>query len=192
MRIESDLYTSVVQNSMHGYFELAKEYRKTMESFYTDEYYQDNHALYKKTKYDDLDIAHKNFFYASKLYVMEKWGEYSAYDNSFLDVGTGEGYALSFFDKNGWNVMGIDYSAYGIETHNPTMKKYLKQGDFYEIVVALQKEAKTFDFINADNVLEHLSEPERFFNSLSRISHKGTVLCVTVPNDFSLIQQLAF
>ncbi len=192
MRDENDLYKSVVKNSMHGFFELAKEYRKTMESFYKDKYYQDNHALYHKTEYDDLDIAHKNHFYAQKLYVLEKLGGYLSQERYFLDVGTGEGYALSFFDNNGWEVMGIDYSAYGIEAHNPAMKRYLKQGDFYEIVTELQREGKTFDFINADNVLEHLPEPEEFFDRLSRISHKGTVVCVTVPNDFSIIQKLAF
>ena len=107
-------------------------------------------------------------------------------------MGTGEGYALSFFDNNGWSVTGIDYSVFGIEGHNPSMKRYLMQGDFYEIINDMHGNGKTFDFINADNVLEHLPEPEKFFEAVKSVSHRGTMLCVTVPNDFSRIQKLAF
>lgn len=192
MRNTKELFESVVKNDKYGFYELSKKYRRTMDDFYENEYYQDNHALYQHTEYDKMDMTHKKYFYAQKQYVLKKWGGYVTNEHRFLDVGTGEGYALSYFYDNGWKVTGIDFSSYGIEAHNSSMKKYLKQGDFYEVINDLQEEGKVFDFINADNVLEHLPEAEVFFERIKKVSHKGTVLCVTVPNDFSRIQKLAF
>ena len=74
MRDLKVLFESVVRNVKYGFYELAKEYRKSTDDFYKDEYYQDDHALYQHVEYDELDIDNKNYFYAQKLYVMEKWG----------------------------------------------------------------------------------------------------------------------
>lgn len=57
--------------------------------------------------------------------------------------------------------------------------------------MGLIKERRIFDFINVDNVLEHLTEPKKFFESVRKVSNDRTILCVTVPNDFSLIQKKA-
>lgn len=108
-----------------------------------------------------------------------------------LDIGAGEGYALAFFDENGWEVSGIDLSIYGLRQHNPNMEQYLIQGDFEDVVGKLVLDKKKFDFINADNVLEHVTDPEKFFELVSGLCHKNTVICTTVPNDFSMIQLLA-
>ncbi len=99
---------------------------------------------------------------------------------------------MAFFDEKGWKVASIDFSSYGIEDHNPSMLQYLYQGDFYKKIEELAEKGTTFDFINADYVLEHLPEPETFFETLKKVSHEGTIVCVTVPNDFSRMQQLAF
>ena len=56
----------------------------------------------------------------------------------------------------------MDLSTYGIEAHNPSMKLYIVQGDFYEIINGFEKERRIFDFINADNVLENLAETKIF------------------------------
>ena len=74
MRNEGNLYGAVIKNPLYGFYELAEMYRKKMDSFYKDEYFQNDYALYQKTKYDDLDVEHKNYFYSQKLYVAEKWG----------------------------------------------------------------------------------------------------------------------
>ena len=192
MRNTNRLYDAVEKNSRYGFYELSQKYRKQMKEFYSDEYYQDEHALYKHTEYDELDMVQKRNHYATKLYVLEKWGGYTERSYSFLDVGAGEGYALAFFDNKGWKVAGIDFSSYGIREHNPSMLQYLYQGDFYKKIEEIAVKGMSFDFINADYVLEHLPEPESFFEELKKVAHKGTIVCVTVPNDFSRIQKLAF
>ena len=192
MRDERNLYNSVVKNSKYGYYELSKEFRRSMGDFYSDRYYQDDYSVYRHIKYDEIDMNKKKYFYAQKNHVFQSLFGKGGYRQSLLDIGTGEGYALAFFNNLNWKVLGIDYSLYGLEEHNPSMKKYLKQGDYYEIINELHREGVNFDFINADYVLEHLPEPDRFFDIIKKVSHKETLVCVTVPNEFSLIQKLAF
>lgn len=72
------------------------------------------------------------------------------------------------------------------------MEQYFHKGDFEEVIVHLCNEQKTFDFINADNVLEHLPEPQKFIDCVSTIMNDNTVICITVPNDFSITQEIAF
>lgn len=192
MNKNSELYSSVKKNDKYGFYELKDQYRKQMKDFYQDEYYQEERAAYRKVAYDELDMKHKRFFYAQKLYVCQKWGGYASSAHSFLDIGAGEGYALAYFAEKGWDVVGIDFSSYGMEVHNPAMLVNLRKGDFYEIVKQLGDANKQFDYINADNLLEHLPKPEIFFDNIKQISHKGTIVAITVPNDFSRIQQLAY
>ena len=74
MRNIQDLYEAVIKNSKYGFYELAQKYRRKMDDFYKNEYYQDNHALYQHTEYDEIDLEQKKNFYAQKQYVAEKWG----------------------------------------------------------------------------------------------------------------------
>lgn len=191
MKNKEILFEAVTKNDNYGYFELKDEYRKNMQNFYKDEYYQDDYATYNHVAYDPIDMENKNNFYNQKLFVFKNYTNNNG-KISFLDLGAGEGYALTFFDKLGWEVTGIDLSSYGMKQHNPDMLSRLLQGDAEEIIEKLSKEQKTFDFINADNVLEHVNNPEKFFQSLKKISHAGTILCVTVPNDYSTIQHISY
>lgn len=192
MEEKNHLYEDVIKNTEHGFYELDEKYRRTMDDFYRDEYYQKEHALYQHIEYDKIDIVNKNNLYAQKMYVFDKWVNMADTRSlSMLDIGTGEGYALKYFSDNGWKVVGVDFSIYGIEAHNPSMKPFFMQGDFYELIKGFEKERRIFDFINADNVLEHLTEPKKFFESVRKVSNDRTILCVTVPNDFSLIQKKA-
>ena len=53
-----------------GFYELKPEYRKEMDSFYEDEYYQDSHALYR-VEYGAEDLEYKNNLYRQKEYVVK-------------------------------------------------------------------------------------------------------------------------
>lgn len=191
MSEKGNLYDSVKKNSRYGFYELKDEFRKQMKDFYENEYYQEKHATYQKT-YDEYDIKYKNFGYAQKLFMYEKWNRNTPNMHSFLDIGAGEGFALAYFAKQGWDVAGIDYSSYGMEVHNPAMLENLFKGDFYEVIKLLEDDGRKFDLINADFVLEHLPDPELFFENIKHVSHEGTIVVITVPNDFSRIQNLAY
>ena len=186
-----DLFEPVKKNEKYGFYELADKYRKQMQDFYSDEYYQNEHALYQKKAYDEIDMKHKRFFFAQKQFIYEKNAS-DASEKRFLDIGCGEGYALAYFNEQGWDVTGIDYSSFGVENHNPEMAERLIKGDFDKIALDLERAGKKFELINADNLLEHLPNPESFFENVKKISHPGTIVSVLVPNDFSRIQKLAY
>lgn len=175
-----------------GITSLRDAYRKPVQRLYEEEYYQDEHSSYQKKGYDKSDLDYRNNTYVEKAAVLEKWGGFSEKPGSFLDIGRGEGFSLAFFKKRGWDVCGIDLSSYGLMTHNPEMEPYLRKGDFSQVLEALSAEHKTFDFINADNVLEHLPDPIAFIRSISGVMTEETVVCIKVPNDFSIIQELAY
>lgn len=183
------LYADVTEHEL-GYFELKQKYRKDMDTFYREEYYQNSHALYRQ-EYDAQELAYKNNLYRQKEYIVKtiSGGVFQG-TPSFLDIGCGEGYALSWFAQNGWEVFGIDESLYGIRTHNPDMERHVVSGSFYEEKDRLAK--KHYDFINLDNVLEHVPDPLLFLEHVAALCDSRTVVCVTVPNDFSEIQIMAY
>ena len=86
--------------------------------------------------------------------------------------------------------VGIDESVYGIRTHNPDMESFVIKGNFYKEVKRLK--GKHYDFINADNVLEHVPEPLKFMDLIASLCDRETIVCITVPNDFSQMQKLAY
>ena len=147
----------------YGFYELSKEYRKDMSEFYRDEYYQEEHGLYKCVEYDKLDVDLRNKKQDVKNYIFHKYHKVNVDNPKLLDIGAGEGYVMDYFDKKGWGVTGIDYSSFGMKAHNPHVLDKLMVGDFNALIDECVEGKRTFDFINADNLLEHLSEPEEIF-----------------------------
>ena len=68
----------------------------------------------------------------------------------------------------GWDVTGIDLSSYGLELHNPNMRRYLIQEDSEKAVRTLAAQGKTFDLINGDNMLEHVFAPHRLLQEIKK------------------------
>jgi SAM-dependent methyltransferase len=110
--------------------------------------------------------------------------------SAILDVGCGEGYFLNYvYSKKKCKVLGIDYSDFGIKKHNPEMLNFFIKGDIYGIQKKLIIEGKKFNVIMLKNVLEHVLEPEFLINQISMLLAKDGKLIITVPNDFSWLQQ---
>lgn len=184
-RDKNKLFNNVKQNEL-GYYELADSCRKVMNDFYENEYYQKDMSLYHKTEYTEDEIIHRNNLYKEKECMFGKLG---GVQGTLLDVGCGEGHALEYYSNNGWQVTGIDFSDYGIKAHHPDMIDCLIKGELIEV---LQNHDKKYDFINMDNVLEHLPDPVRFLEIIKNVCHEKTIICIRVPNDFSITQMKAY
>ena len=184
-----DIYENVKKNK-YGFYELKDKYRKELRNLYGNEYYQNNMGLYQSS-YSDEELRYKNNIYKEKYHIFCSLVR-GADKKTLLDIGCGEGYCLSFFCALGWNILGIDLSTFGLNTHNPHMKEFFNKGEILEQIQLLCDQNKKFDYINMDNVLEHLSDPEYFLESIKPLFHKETVLSICVPNDLSLIQKTAF
>ncbi|MBN1574484.1 MAG: methyltransferase domain-containing protein [Deltaproteobacteria bacterium] len=109
-----------------------------------------------------------------------------------LEVGCGTGDLLSFMVDKGWDAMGIEPSAEATE-HYGTQGKLVIYNCFFDEFVKEHGNFKgIFDAILLMNVLEHVPHPDEFLNMVkSLLKPKKGIVCIKVPNDFSLIQELA-
>ena len=110
--------------------------------------------------------------------------------DTVLDIGCGDGSFLAEMHKLGFQrLIGFDQSP-GLER-----ARRLGFGEFYRASVwnfldrAERKQAPAASAIVLVNVLEHVAEPLELLDRLHDVLPAGGVLCVTVPNDFSPLQQ---
>jgi ubiquinone/menaquinone biosynthesis C-methylase UbiE len=65
-----------------------------LQSYYFDNYYQDNSALYK-SYYSENELSELNFDFQLKYHEIKKF--INPNQKKFLDLGCGEGFYLKFF-----------------------------------------------------------------------------------------------
>ncbi len=178
----------IIKNN-YGYYELKnKPENKELMEYYADKYYQNEMASHKK-EYSRIELNYIENKILQKYHLI-----IDEIDNNrtpkLLDVGCGEGYALNFFKRKGWNVLGVDYSSHGIVTQNPECLKEFKAGDIYESLDIIKQDGEKFDLIWLDNVLEHVINPIDLVNTCHSLCQKGSLMIIEVPNDFSIIQKI--
>jgi len=173
-----------------GYIEIkSKPDPAELKKYYQDKYYQHDKGAHSHIYSEE----EKQFFrnkVEQKHYVLTSLGLNSPIPK-LLDIGAGEGWALSYFREQGWDCRGLDFSCYGCETQNPHVLNDLVTGDVFENVANIVKTGECFDVIWLDNVLEHVIDPFALINTLKIIINDGGYLVIEVPNDFSLTQKYA-
>src|SRR6185437_3669504 len=158
----------------------------TLKKYYEKKYYQDDKGHYQK-QYSE---AERSFLFnklEQKYFVISNYLKLSK--GKLLDIGCGEGWALNFFKKKGWDVLGVDYSDYGCKIHNPDCLPQLIIGDIDEKIDELTASKDRHNIIWLDNVLEHVPDPLTLLKRLYTITAPGGILVLEVPNDFSVIQE---
>jgi 2-polyprenyl-3-methyl-5-hydroxy-6-metoxy-1,4-benzoquinol methylase len=181
---------SSVYLNQYGYYTLAnKPSKDELALYYEKKYYQDSANSYEQT-YTEAEIRYFQNKIEQKFAVVER-ALRSGTRMNFLDIGCGEGWALDYFLKKGWNVTGLDFSKFACEKFNPECSEFLVAGDIYENLNKLIASGRKFELVWLDNVLEHVLEPEQLVNNLHAVLSPGGILVVEVPNDFSIIQQHA-
>lgn len=119
---EGDFADKRLTRNPFGFLQVANPpSAEDLEKYYADRYYQTEQAWYRKeyppeeTAYFNIKIEQRA--HRAKQFLQKRKG-------CFLDVGCGEGFALDWFAKDGWDVEGVDYSKAGIE-RNPHSGKIL-------------------------------------------------------------------
>ncbi len=186
------MYKSVYKNEF-GYYVLKEQMPEAEKNEYYSKVYFQNSDVYTK-QYTDQEIEYFNIKLEEKHIVINELQDNNKKENpeKFLDIGCGEGFALKYFSENGYKVTGIDYSSFGCEQHNPDMCEKILYGDITEKLNELINKQIKFNIINLDNVLEHLAEPAVTLEKCRQISYADTILCIKVPNDFSIVQQYLY
>lgn len=168
-----------------GFWEVAnKPDLRQIQEYYAAKYYQEAKGSYELA-YSDEEIE----FFRTKL--DQRWSviaEKFPKPGSMLDVGCGEGYALSYFRNKGWDVRGLDFSRAGVESKNPDCAQFLIEGDVTGLLEEERAAGARYDVIWLQNVLEHVLDPVALMTFLRSLVKPDGALVVTVPNDFSKLQ----
>ncbi len=169
-----------------GYLEaIHKPDLATLQSYYSDRYFQTSKGNYRQT-YSQEEYA----------YIQAKLEQRAAAVRSIfpnlkgrmLDVGCGEGFALAYFSGQGWEVSGIDYSASGVLAMNPNQAHVVETGDVISLLQHRIAHQELSQLVWLSNVLEHVADPPVLLASIRQLISDDGCLVVTVPNDFSLLQ----
>ena len=130
------------------------------------------------------DLEWWRMTYAEQYTLFEKY--LPVHRRRILDIGCGLGFFLQLGQERGWETLGFEPS------HQAST---YAQGLGLEIIndVFDQERAQsldTFDVIHMYEVLEHITDPLKIIKLCSKLIGQGGLLCVTVPNDYNLLQKV--
>ena len=182
-----------------GFYEIkTKPSPEELREYYAQRYYQENLTTYQ-AEYSPEELEHINGKLRLRHWVLaqlRRAGQQHEADDqekpaagSLLDIGCGEGWALAYFQRLGWEVLGLDFSSFSLNRFNPELREQLRTGDLYEEVQQLADNGHQYDVLWLDNVLEHVLEPAALLRLCRALVKPNGVLVVDVPNDFSSLQQ---
>lgn len=160
-----------------------------LQQFYAETYYQAPVSSTYQDSYDELELDYKRTKCNALIHALKGLSLGSGRD--FLDVGAGEGFLLNAAHENGFQVSGLDFSAFGVNKFFPHLSERHRSGDIFQSLEQLAAENRKFSVCTSTNVLEHVLDPDLFLNSIRSVMDPDGILAITVPNDYSDIQQLA-
>jgi 2-polyprenyl-3-methyl-5-hydroxy-6-metoxy-1,4-benzoquinol methylase len=170
-----------------GYFEAnPKPSEEELSEYYARKYYQNNQAGYAQA-YDTEEVEGIRSNLKVKEALIEQFASPGAV-RSMLDIGCGEGFAISYFSERGWDVLGLDFSDHAIKQHNPKYADRFIAGDFRPLLKDLANKGRQFGVLWLDNVLEHVIDPLELLQQCLAVTQPGGLVMIDVPNDFSALQ----
>jgi len=105
-----------------------------------------------------------------------------------LDVGCGEGAFLDIAQKNGWEISGTELSSYAARYAANILDTDIFCGELLEARLP----EDSFDVVTMWHVLEHVTDPTRYFADIQRILRSDGLLVIAIPNVNDLIMQIAY
>lgn len=172
-----------------GFMSVAEMPTKAdLDEYYAKIYFTE-HAQKSKNyqaSYTEKEIMHKNLICRLYLHSLD---QVMKVKGSILEIGSGEGFMLEAATKHGWDVKGVDYSNASTAKFNPAMLDRITPCDPAKY---LDYTKQTYSVCMMHNVLEHVIDPRATLRAVKRILVKNGLLMITIPNDFSRLQQVAF
>lgn len=156
-------------------------------AYYENQYFQNGLGGYELS-YTEAELSYNQAIIGDSFSTIEQI-QSGNFEKTMLDIGCGEGWTLDYFQKRGWNVLGVDFGDFAIKKYHSHLLENLVVGNIYETLNSFHKQGKTFSVIMLDNVLEHVKDPIGLLQQVKNIANSHTVFVVKVPNDFSLLQQ---
>jgi len=152
---------------------------------YNDKYYQkEDGSLQYASEYSPMEIDHKKLIYQETVAII------GSKPGKVFEIAFGEGFALNEFNQNGWQVSGIDFTLKGLTQYFPELVKNVHQGDAFEYMKKLAKTGEKFDLIIANNVIEHVINPEELVKLMQQLLTPNGWVRIVAPNDGNWLQNL--
>jgi SAM-dependent methyltransferase len=118
-----------------GFFEIdPKPSKEFLAAFYAEKYFQNDAGNYR-AEYSKEELVYFKNRNIQKKIILEETFNLSA--KRILDIGCGEGFTLKNFQEFGWEVIGIDFSNFGIRNKNPELLPHFIEGDLLENMTIL-------------------------------------------------------
>lgn len=175
-----------IRNKEFGFFEaVPKPSIDDLHEYYKTKYYQNELGSYT-AEYTADELKYFENRVELKNYIVNK--ENDIKPKSMVDIGCGEGHVLNYYDQKGYDVVGLDFSDFGLVSNHPHLRSKLIQGDVFDGCRRLIEEGKTYDIIWLDNVLEHVIDPGELLELCYQLANTHGTLVIEVPNDFSDLQ----
>lgn len=150
-------------------------------AFYEREYFSGDHATGYDTYEQDRHLYEKTFARRLKLI-----GRYKP-EGRLLDIGCSLGYFLNVAARTGYDVYGLDLSAYAVAQCAARFPGRVQQG----LLTPDLFPAKFFDVITMFDLFEHVYHPRAFLSTLHTITRADGVVVITTPNHESLLSRMS-
>lgn len=179
--------TAAMRRHPLGYLEpLEKPTADELRDYYAERYFQQGKGNYRAS-YPPEELRYIEAKLRQKRQRLEDLR--GPTPGRLLDVGCGEGFALAHFQRAGWQVEGLDYSEAGVSAMNPSCRSCVTVGDVNVLLEERLQSPVRYDAVWLTNVLEHVVDPPALLRRLRALLVPGGLAVVTVPNDFSALQQ---
>jgi 2-polyprenyl-3-methyl-5-hydroxy-6-metoxy-1,4-benzoquinol methylase len=125
-------------------------------------------------KYFDTNIADKKNFNSILKWISRK---VDFAEKIMLDIGSGSGKLVNYLRGKGQNIKGIEYS-------KPLFEKYLTGKDYFfncSIDTFSEMDKGPYDIVTLMDVLEHVENPRKFIEDISKIQAGGGHLIIEIP-----------
>lgn len=175
----------LIKNEFGFHEVIPKPTKEFLADFYAKKYFQNDAGNYR-SEYSDEEILYFKNRDLQKKIILEDC--FNLYSKRILDIGCGEGFTLKHFKNFGWDVLGIDYSSFGISQNNPSVINNFIEGDLVDNMKQLSNNKEKFDVIVLNNLLEHVIDPIQTIDNATELLNDEGVIVVQVPNDFSEYQ----
>lgn len=159
-----------------------------LERLYSEAYFNVDNAQgldgdAKQMKYEDVAQLRKAKFQAT----IDLLKRFAAPPARLLDVGAATGEFLHLAQHNGYDVAGLELSAFAAQ-------KAREQYGFDLFVGPLDAYPtdRTFDVVHLSHVMEHLADPHGSIKKMAQLVSRTGVIYIEVPFQWNWVEQLHF
>lgn len=140
------------------------------------DYYQEKMSLSSDRLYTDLNENR----YRDILARVERYRK----NNTLLDIGCGAGHFVKTAKAVGWSAEGIEVAPYAVEICRKNKIPVI------EADLLTYERPEHYDVVSLLEVIEHLTNPEKYIEKARQVLCKGGCMILTTPNFNSITRRM--